>query len=105
MLNDLSHENSQCFTTLLQSLRKHMDIKLWQEVSETVAQVIDRDVHLIDDWNLANDSLLTTRIPHLVMHTVNNASLSSAVLSGVVSISANDHASSSGTHQVRWQRP
>lgn len=76
--------NSQRFVVHLWSLWKHRNLKLCQEVSETFAQVIDHDVHLIDDWNFANDSLLATCIPRSAMHIVNNASLSSAMPYGVV---------------------
>lgn len=84
MLNDLSFENSQRFFVHLWSLLKHRNLKFCQEVSETLAQVIDHDVNLINDWNFANDSLLTTCIPRSAMHTVNNASLSASMPSGVV---------------------
>jgi hypothetical protein len=47
---------SQQFTATLSSLWKHRNLKLWQDVNETVAQVIDRAFHLIEDWSSANSS-------------------------------------------------
>jgi len=39
---------------LLWSLWKHQNLRLWQGENETVAQVVDRARHLMEDWNLAN---------------------------------------------------
>jgi hypothetical protein len=48
--------NSQHFTATLWSLWKHRNLKLWQDVNETAAQVMDRAFHLIEDWSSANST-------------------------------------------------
>jgi ribonuclease HI len=54
LLQHYNNENSQCFTAILWSLWKHRNLKLWQDINETEAQVIDRAFHLIEDWSSAN---------------------------------------------------
>lgn len=54
LVQDLSHDESQRFAALLSSLWKHINLKLWQGVSETIAQVVDRVIHLAEDWSMTN---------------------------------------------------
>jgi ribonuclease HI len=48
---------------MLWSLWKHRNLKLWQGVNETEAQVIDRAFHLIDDWGSANIDIQEQTLP------------------------------------------
>jgi hypothetical protein len=57
LLQRYNNENSQRFTATLWSLWKHRNLKLWQDVNESEAQVIDRAFHLIEDWNTANATI------------------------------------------------
>jgi hypothetical protein len=54
LLQHFNPESSQRFTATLWSLWKHRNLKLWEDINETEAQVIDRAFHLIEDWNSAN---------------------------------------------------
>jgi ribonuclease HI len=56
LLQRYNLENCQRFTAILWSLWKRRNLKLWQDVSETVAQVIDRAFHLVEDWCTANST-------------------------------------------------
>jgi ribonuclease HI len=63
LLQHYNVENSQRFTAMLWSLWKHRNLKLWQDVNETEAQVIDRAFHLIDDWGSANIDIQEQTLP------------------------------------------
>jgi hypothetical protein len=54
LLQHYNLENSQRLTVTLWSLWKHRNLKLWQDVDETVAEVIDIAHHLIEDFSSAN---------------------------------------------------
>lgn len=54
LVHVLSRKEGQQFSALLWSLWKHRNLKLSQGVSETVAQVVDRAIHLVEDWIMAN---------------------------------------------------
>jgi ribonuclease HI len=54
LLQHYNNDNLQRFAATLWSLWKHRNLKLWQGVNESEAQVIDRAFHLIEDWNTAN---------------------------------------------------
>jgi hypothetical protein len=54
LLQHYNNEDCQRFTTILWSLWKHRNLKLWEDVNETDGQVIDRALHLIEDWSTAN---------------------------------------------------
>jgi len=72
-IQELSGDNSQRFATLLESLWKHCNLKLWQEVIETIAKVIDRAFHLIEDRSLANTHDMATKTPHVPpQHTLDS---------------------------------
>jgi hypothetical protein len=49
LVQDLSHDESQRFAALLWSLWKHRNLKLWQGVSETVAQVAHPTTSVVCD--------------------------------------------------------
>jgi hypothetical protein len=85
LVQDLSHDESQHFAALLWSTWKHRNLQLWQGVSETVAQVVDRAIHLVEDWSMANT-------PYAAAHNISNLSAeennSNAL---VVAIAANNN--------------
>jgi len=83
-------ENQQ-FAALLWSLWKHRNLRLWQGVTGTVAQVMDRARHLIEDWLIANIPTHATHSSSSAMHstTANHQfgckSLGAVATSGYVS--------------------
>ena len=87
LMRRLSPELSQRLAVILWSLWKHRNLKLWQNESETCAQVIDRAVHLLDDWSEAN-------YPPEAAAAPNDGATSGNASSSVRSSS-----------NVRWQRP
>ncbi|KAK2355667.1 hypothetical protein QL285_093058 [Trifolium repens] len=90
LLRHYNIEESQRFAVTLWSLWKHRNLKLWQDVDETPAQVVDRAFHLIEDWRAANSVTERTPVP-------------SAPLYG----RPRDHHEtvSSTTSPAGWQRP
>jgi hypothetical protein len=50
----LSKEQSQRLATILWSLWKHRNLKVWEDVTETCAVVVERARVLLEDWQLAN---------------------------------------------------
>jgi len=55
LLEKLSTELAQRLTTVIWSLWKHRNIRVWDNVPETSAVVVDRARNMIADWQLAND--------------------------------------------------
>jgi hypothetical protein len=54
LLQHYNLENSQRLNITLWSHWKHRNLKLWQDLDETVAQVIDRAHHLIEEFSSVN---------------------------------------------------
>jgi ribonuclease HI len=90
LLQHFDIANSQHFTATLWSLWKHRNLKLWQDVNETAAQVMDRAFHLIEHWSSANSTTQDLAPP-------------SAPQRGLVH--ANHNSSSSSLTDTVWQRP
>ena len=59
LVQDLSRDESQRIAALLWSLWKHRNLKLLQSVSEIVAHVVDKAIHLTEDWSMANTPSVT----------------------------------------------
>jgi hypothetical protein len=55
LLQQFNVNESQQFTATIWSLWKHRNLKLWQNVNETEAQVIDRAFHLIEANSTTQD--------------------------------------------------
>jgi len=55
---------TQCslFGTILWSLWKRRNLKLWQRIHETNAQVVERDVHMREYWKLVQEMRESVRI-------------------------------------------
>jgi hypothetical protein len=49
MLQNLPTSIQQCIAAICWSLWKHLNLKIWENVTESSAQVVDRARHLIDD--------------------------------------------------------
>jgi hypothetical protein len=86
LLQHYNNEDCQRFTTILWSLWKHRNLKLWEDVNETDGQVIDRALHLIEDWSTANVTIQRQAPPNTTargaQHTIPGmASPSSSITS------------------------
>jgi len=63
LLEKLSTELAQRLSTVIWSLWKHRNIRVWDNVPETSVVVVDRARNMITDWQLANDpSVLATSL-------------------------------------------
>jgi hypothetical protein len=69
LLENLSAELSQRLSTVMWSLWKHRNLRVWDDVTETSVVVVERDRNMITDWQLANapDVLASTSPPQHVM--------------------------------------
>lgn len=54
LLQSLSVTLSQRLAAIFWSLWKHRNIKVWEDITETCATVVDRARSLTDEWHLAN---------------------------------------------------
>ena len=54
ILQNLSKDIQQRIAAICWSLWKHQNLKIWENVIESSAQVVDRARQLIDDWQDAN---------------------------------------------------
>jgi hypothetical protein len=54
MLQNLPTNIQQCIAAICWSLWKHRNLKIWENVTESSAQVVDRAQYLIDDWQEVN---------------------------------------------------
>lgn len=49
LLDQLSPARKELFVTIMWSLWKSMNLKLWQQQNKTISQVVDRAKNLLDD--------------------------------------------------------
>ena len=87
---------------------KHRNLKLWQEVTESCTQVVDRACHLMEDWCSANTTILAaSRIYNSTNIPRNDQMITIASVrqdtSGMVQNSS--FASTTDMTSVRWKRP
>jgi len=54
LLENLSAELSQRLSTVIWSLWKHRNIRVWDNVTETSVVVVERARNMVTDWQLAN---------------------------------------------------
>ena len=54
LLENLSAELSQCLSTVVWSLWKHYNIRVWDNVTKTSVVVVERARNMVTDWQLAN---------------------------------------------------
>jgi hypothetical protein len=50
LLDKLPYTQNELFVTIMWSLWKRRNLKLWQQQNETSLQVVERARHLLDDW-------------------------------------------------------
>ena len=89
LLQNLSVELSQRFTTAIWSIWKHRNLRIWDDVTESSALVVERARTMIVDWELAN-------APNAAVST--DQILSSSNLGDGSSTSVPHHG-------IRWQHP
>ncbi|XP_024640526.1 uncharacterized protein [Medicago truncatula] len=53
LLSQLNPSQSSLFATILWSIWKRMNLKLWQQKTETNSQVVARATTLLDEWKAA----------------------------------------------------
>ena len=53
LLLQLQSAQSELFVTIMWSLWKRKNLKLWQQQNETSRQVVERATHLLEDWRAA----------------------------------------------------
>jgi hypothetical protein len=65
LLQNMSAELTQHLSTVIWSLWTHANLRVWDDVTETSAVVVERARNMITDWQLANapDVLATTSLP------------------------------------------
>jgi hypothetical protein len=63
LLQVLLIADSKHLVVTIWSMWTHRNLKLWQDVSETVAQVVERAVWMLEDWQLANNYSPAVRNP------------------------------------------
>jgi hypothetical protein len=56
LLQRLNDQDAAHMAGILWSLWKHRNMRLWQNVVETCAQILERALHLIEDWKHANNN-------------------------------------------------
>jgi hypothetical protein len=54
LLEHLSSELSQRLSTVIWSIWKHRNLRVWDDVTETNATVVERARNMVADWQLAN---------------------------------------------------
>jgi len=54
LLDTLSAEQNQRLAVTLWSLWKHRNLKVWDDVTEVSATIVERAKNLVDNWRLAN---------------------------------------------------
>jgi len=55
LLDQLPSSQKELFVTIMWSLWKRMNLKLWQQQNETCLQVVEWARHLLDDWRTAQE--------------------------------------------------
>jgi len=56
LLQDLPQDQTQIFCTILWSLWKSRNMRVWQNITETCQTVVERARHLLFGWRVANGS-------------------------------------------------
>jgi len=81
-LDQLSPAQKELFVTIMLSLWKCKNLKLWQQQNKTIPQVVGRAKNLLDDWRVAQ-----------------------GVISNKVIVSSTHQSDSSNCHGVEWKKP
>ncbi|PNX93528.1 pentatricopeptide repeat-containing protein, partial [Trifolium pratense] len=56
LLQNLEEQNSARLAVIMWSIWKHRNMKLWNRVTETKEQVLNRADHLLEDWRAAKNT-------------------------------------------------
>jgi len=54
---------------LLWSMWKHRNVKVWEDITETCATVVDRAWSMVEDWQLVNAHCVNGQVVSIVVHT------------------------------------
>ena len=65
LLENLSAELSQCLSTIIWSIWKHRNLRVWDDATETSVDVVERARNMVADWQFVNalDILASTSPP------------------------------------------
>jgi hypothetical protein len=78
LFENLSAELSQRLSTLIWSLWKHRNLRVWDNVTETSAVVVERARNMVTDWQLANaPAILASHSPSQHAMVVNTGTSTS----------------------------
>jgi len=58
LLDQLPLVQRELFVTIMWSLWKRRNLKLWQQQNETIMQVLERAKHILDDWRSAQQIMM-----------------------------------------------
>jgi ribonuclease HI len=83
LLENLSVELTQHLSSVIWSLWKHRNLRVWEDVTETSATVVERALNMVEDWQLAN-------APEILASSSTHQSTT---------------APSSHQHRITWQPP
>jgi hypothetical protein len=61
LLQNLEEQKFALLAVIMRSIWKHCNIKLWNNVTETKEQLLNRDDHLLQDWRIAKNITLQQR--------------------------------------------
>ena len=89
LLQNLSVDLSQRFITAIWSIWKHCNLRVWDDVTESSALVVERARNMVVDWELAN-------APDATASTAQNPSSSNLIGGSSTSVLH---------HGIRWQHP
>ena len=86
---------------------KHKNLKLWQDVTETCANVADRACHIMEDWYAANATIPTASCNNISTNSVRNDQMTTTtpVRQSGSGTTRNSSATTSDMASVRWQLP
>jgi len=83
LLENLSADLTQRLTSVIWSIWKHRNLRVWNEETETSAKIVKRALNMIEDWKLANSPNVLASPSHAQQATT----------------------SISQPHPVKWQPP
>ncbi|PNX81138.1 cytochrome p450, partial [Trifolium pratense] len=70
LLQNLEEQKSARLAVIMWSIWKHCDIKLWNNVTETREQILNRVDHLLEDWRAAKNTKKTNNAAEAEMAVV-----------------------------------
>jgi len=64
LLENLSADLTQRLASVIWSIWKHRNLRVWNDETETSAKVVERALNMIEDWKAANSLNVITSPPH-----------------------------------------